>query len=92
MNYTKNEITVSIKQNDDKVLVEVRDCGDGIDEESLEHIWDRYFTKKQSKRTKTGSGLGLAISKEILSAHNAEYGVRSKIGDGTTFWFALVRG
>ena len=46
MNYTKNEITVSIKQNDDKVLVEVRDCGDGIDEESLEHIWDRYFTKR----------------------------------------------
>lgn len=91
MNHTKYEITVSIKQNNDKVFVEVRDFGDGIGEESLEYIWDRYFTKKQSKRSKTGSGLGLAISKEILAAHNAEYGVINKTGDGTTFWFALER-
>ena len=89
LNHTKNEITVSVSRKDDRVLVKVRDFGDGIDEESLEHIWDRYFTKKQSKRTKTGSGLGLAISKEILSAHNAEYGVESKINEGTAFWFAL---
>ncbi len=89
LNHTKNEITVSVKQKDNKVVACVQDFGDGIDEESLEHIWDRYFTKKQSKRTKTGSGLGLAISKEILSAHNALYGVTSKIGEGTTFWFSL---
>lgn len=89
LNHTKNEITVSVYQKAKRVCVEARDFGDGIDEESLEHIWDRYFTKKQSKRTKTGSGLGLAISKEILSAHNALYGVISKIGEGTTFWFSL---
>lgn len=90
LNHTKNEITVSVSRNDDRVLVKVCDFGDGIDEESLEHIWDRYFTKKQSKRTKTGSGLGLAISKEILSAHDAQYGVESKMGEGTVFWFSLL--
>ena len=90
LNHTKNEITVSVNRKDDQVLVKVRDFGDGIDEESLEHIWDRYFTKKQSKRAKTGSGLGLAISKEILSAHDAQYGVESKMGEGTVFWFSLL--
>ena len=89
LTHTKNEITVSVHRKDDRVLVKIRDFGDGIDEESLEHIWDRYFTKNQSKRTKAGSGLGLAISKEILTAHNAEYGVLSKKGEGTTFWFAM---
>ena len=37
----------------------------------------------------TGSGLGLSIVREILNLHKAQYGVNSKLGKGSTFWFEL---
>ncbi|MBQ2669807.1 MAG: HAMP domain-containing histidine kinase [Clostridia bacterium] len=84
------EMFVSLKNRDSKIRFEVRNLGQAIDEESLEHIWDRYFTKKQQKRNKTGTGLGLAISKEILTAHNAAYGAESAEDRGTVFWFEIM--
>ncbi len=83
------KVYVSVNIKKDKVRFEVCDFGKGIDENYLPYIWDRYFTVKQQKRNKIGSGLGLAISKEILLAHNAEYGAKSSDEEGTLFWFEL---
>lgn len=73
------------------VRVEVYDHGEGIRPEDAEHIWERYFTSRERKRSSVGTGLGLAIVKEILEAHQAAYGVVSGERSGSCFWFELKR-
>ena len=76
--------------NSTTIRVEVSDHGPGIDDDILPYIWDRYFkSDKKYKRAESGSGLGLAISKAILEQHNANYGVNTVKGEGSTFWFEL---
>ena len=83
-------IIVNIKRTGQKCLVEVTDYGPGIKAEELPHIWDRYYkTSTNYVRPTSGSGLGLAIVKELLTLHRANYGVESKVGKGSTFWFEL---
>ena len=83
-------IIVNIKRAGQKCLVEVTDYGPGIKAEELPHIWDRYYkTSTNYVRPTSGSGLGLAIVKELLTLHRVNYGVESKVGKGTTFWFEL---
>ena len=92
INYVGKDKTVIVTQKvkDKKVIIEVTDHGDGIPPEKLEHIWDRYYkVDKEHKRGVIGTGLGLSIVKSILDAHQARYGVRSKLGVGSTFWFEL---
>ncbi len=80
-------ICISVVEKNECIRTEIRDNGEGISAEELPHIWDRYFTSK-----KVGTnGLGLAIVKEILSAHASDFGVESKEGAGSTFWFELKK-
>lgn len=73
------------------VQAEIRDHGSGIDPETAEHIWDRYYTSRERKRSELGTGLGLAIVKDLLTLHGAQYGVRSTPGCGSCFWFRLAQ-
>ena len=83
-------IIVNIKRMGQKCLVEVTDYGPGIKAEEIPHIWDRYYkTSTNYVRPTSGSGLGLAIVKELLTLHRVNYGVESKVGKGSTFWFEL---
>ena len=69
------------------------DHGPGIKPEELPHVWDRYYkTSSNYVRATEGTGLGLSIVKEILTLHHANYGVDSKVGKGTCFWFELEAG
>ncbi len=75
---------------DESVRIEVTDHGEGIAEEDLPYIWDRYYkVDKHYQRQTMGTGLGLAIAGAILDAHHAKFGVQSKVGEGSTFWFEL---
>lgn len=86
------KITVRIRNYEDKVRLEVSDQGNGISEEALPFIWDRYYkVDKNFNRSVNSSGLGLAIAKAILEAHKAKYGVESKLKEGSTFWFELSK-
>ena len=59
-------------------------------EEDLKVIWERYYrVDKAHKRSSKGSGLGLSIVKGILECHKFKYGVSSKVGEGSTFWFEM---
>ena len=94
MNYTGDDRKVFIKmKNDDrKVRIEIIDTGAGINEEDLEHIWDKYYkADKKYKRVTYGTGLGLSIVKNILNLHNFEYGVESEKSKGTTFYFYVKK-
>ncbi len=92
VNYTGDDKKVIIRQmiNQQSVRIEVIDSGAGIPENELENVWERYYkVDKSHKRAVMGSGLGLSIVQNILKLHNARYGVESKEGMGSTFWFEL---
>lgn len=92
VNYSGDDKTVIVTQTvrDNTVRVEVTDHGNGIDSESLAHIWDRYYrVDKEHKSAKIGTGLGLSIVKNILKLHDSHFGVTSAIGQGSTFWFEI---
>ena len=74
------------------VRCEVIDHGQGISEEDLKSVWDRYYQSSQNhSRNQKGSGLGLSIVKQIFVLHHARYGVESRKGQGSNFWFELGR-
>lgn len=92
INYSGEDKHVSVVQklSGDTVTVSITDTGEGISEENIPLIWDRYYkVDKVHRRATVGTGLGLSIVKEILELHNATYGVTSAIGKGSTFWFEL---
>ena len=83
-------LNFSLQDNETRVRCEVRDRGIGIAEEDLDKIWNRYQkASKQGSRSAGGTGLGLSIAREVLEHHDAEYGVESKEGEGSCFWFTL---
>ncbi|WRS28315.1 HAMP domain-containing sensor histidine kinase [Oscillospiraceae bacterium MB08-C2-2] len=84
-------ITLTQLLENGRVKVSVTDTGEGIPEESLPYVWERYYkVDSVHKRMATGTGLGLSIVKAILSQHpDVEYGVVSSPGQGSTFWFSL---
>ena len=77
----------------DNILVEVADNGIGIDEESLDRLFERFYrVDKNRSREIGGTGLGLAIVKHILEGHNQQVNVRSTKDVGSTFSFILEKG
>jgi two-component system NtrC family sensor kinase len=68
------------------VYVKFTDTGEGIPEENLTRIFDPFFTTKEVGK---GTGLGLATSYGIIEDHEGKIGVKSKVGEGTTFTIEL---
>ena len=68
----------------DRVEVVVKDNGPGIDEEMIGHLFDAFFSTKES-----GMGMGLRISKKIVEAHYGELYVESEPGAGAAFHVVL---
>lgn len=90
INYTGQDKSVVIEQTVQNgiVKISITDTGEGICEEDLPLIWDRYYkVDKVHKRAISGTGLGLSIVKNILLLHGSRFGVSSELGKGSTFWF-----
>ncbi len=94
INYAGEDKTVIVMQTvlDNTVRLSVSDYGKGIPEGELPLIWERYYRDNEAhKRAIVGSGLGLSIARGVLELHGASYGVESKVGEGSTFWFSLPK-
>lgn len=92
INYTGDDQKVYVKTSKvrEGIKVEVIDTGKGIDDETIKHVWNRYYkTEKKHKRNKVGTGLGLSIVREIFEEHGIKYGVDSTVGKGTNFYFIV---
>ena len=91
INYTGDDKQVFVSQinTEDAVRIEVRDTGQGIEPDKIQKIFDKYYRSENHKREVVGTGLGLSIVKAILKLHNCNFGVHSKLGEGSVFWFEL---
>ena len=83
-NVKGGKVEVSVKENDDSVILSVKDTGIGIPKEHQNRIFERFYRVDKSRsKEKGGTGLGLAIVKHILARHNAEIYIASEEGKGT---------
>lgn len=82
-------ITVTLARVNDKACIRVLDNGKGMDEETLHHLFNRYYRGTNTEESTDGSGLGMSIAKTIVEAHGGEIKVHSTIGQGTEFEIVL---
>ncbi|AZU64760.1 cell wall metabolism sensor histidine kinase WalK [Neobacillus mesonae] len=84
------QVTFSLKDKDDKIIVSVSDEGVGIPKESIGKIFDRFYRVDKARTRKLGgTGLGLAIAKEMVKCHGGNIWATSREGKGTTISFSL---
>lgn len=91
VNYTgaDKKVYISLKKSIDgeRIKFSVRDTGEGISQEELKNIWERYYRAEGNHvRPVKGSGLGLNIVKVVLKNHSFDFGAESEKGKGSMFW------
>lgn len=87
-----SKVAVSFRMTKKSITTEVRDYGEGIPEEHINRIFERFYRVDKSRsREKGGTGLGLAIVKHILDGHHSKAKVESSPGKGSSFSFKLPR-
>jgi PAS domain S-box-containing protein len=85
-------VVVSVREEGDRVRLEVQDKGPGIAKEKMGLLFQRFSQLDSSdSRAKGGSGLGLVITRSIVEAHKGEVGVDSTPGEGSTFFILIPR-
>jgi signal transduction histidine kinase len=80
------ELLVKTSDSNGEIVIEIADCGNGIDPKNLKQIFDPFFTTKQTGK---GTGLGLAVCYGIVTAHGGKIEVTSNDKSGTTFFVIL---
>ncbi|MFQ5351452.1 MAG: sensor histidine kinase [Candidatus Binatia bacterium] len=89
------EVLMALAVDADRATVRVTDTGIGIPDDSIPHIFERFYrvegTLFQRGTPEEGSGLGLSIARSIVAAHQGEITVESRLGAGTTFSVSLPR-
>jgi signal transduction histidine kinase len=86
----KGRVTISVRHDDNQVYISVADTGEGIPEEDMPFIFERFYRVDKSRTRATGgSGLGLTIVKRLVEAHGGTIEVESEAGKGSTFTFSL---
>ncbi|MCA1009508.1 ATP-binding protein [Halobacillus halophilus] len=89
-------VNVIIEDGEHEWVASVHDSGQGISEEDLPFVFERFYKadksrKREASKHKKGTGLGLAIAKNIVEAHNGSISVHSKVEEGTTFSFRIPK-
>ncbi|MDB5052980.1 MAG: sensor histidine kinase [Bacilli bacterium] len=92
MDQAEGEIHIRLVEKEEVVLIQIEDNGQGIPQDALPHIFERFYRTDLSRNSNTGgSGLGLAIAKQIIEGHGGEIRAASEIGRGTSIFFTLKK-
>ena len=82
------DIFVSLKDENEKLRLDVRDTGKGISQDEVTMIFERFF---QAKGAASGTGIGLALVKSFVELHHGEAWVESQVGKGSDFIVVIPR-
>jgi PAS domain S-box-containing protein len=86
------DIVVTLRKDKNNIIIGVQDFGIGIEKNETQKIFERFFRADTKARDRTsGLGLGLYISHELVKQHNGFIQVKSKVGEGSTFYIYLPR-
>lgn len=86
--YSK-KVRVYLEEKDDFVTINVYNSGDRINDDVMEHLWDKFYkADKARSRDYGGSGIGLSIVKAVMESMSMDYGVKN-VEDGVVFYFNL---
>ncbi|MBN1264510.1 MAG: GAF domain-containing sensor histidine kinase [Anaerolineales bacterium] len=90
-NHIGGTVTVNLKVRGEYFHLEVKDTGIGISEESMKHLFTRFYRSPESAGSIPGTGLGLVIVKRIVEGHGGRMEVQSEAGKGSTFTISLPK-
>lgn len=80
-------ITISITDNGDQIILEVHDTGKGMDLNTQQHVFDRFYSVGSTENH--GIGIGLHLCKEYVNMHNGSLTLASELGQYTSFYVKL---
>ncbi len=92
INYTGDDkkVFVRVVETKKEYIVEIQDTGKGIKKNEIPYIWDKYYkSEKKHQRNVVSTGIGLSIVKEVLTKHKFDFGVKSTLKKGSTFYFKI---
>ncbi|MDQ5981503.1 MAG: hypothetical protein QG570_252 [Patescibacteria group bacterium] len=84
-----SKIEIYVIENENFVLVKIKDYGPGISSEHSNKIFERFYQPKGATNNDSGLGVGLYISKQIIDLHNGIIGLEPREDRGATFYFSL---
>src|SRR5215510_6949769 len=90
-NRPNGSVIITASYTDMELSILVQDTGVGIPEESIPHLFEKFYRVREHEGKATGTGLGLSICKQIVQGHNGRIEVKSKMGVGTSFTIHLPR-
>ncbi len=86
------KIIINAQENNDEIKLSIKDNGQGMEKDQIEHIFDEFYKADESRHDFESTGLGLTICKRIIDHHGGEIWVESEgLGKGTTFYFTLKK-
>jgi len=85
-------ITIAASAHEDRMVIEVRDTGEGVPEEEQARVFDRFYRADKARNAASGRlGLGLPIAKSVMDLHGGSITLRSKLGHGTVVTLEFPR-
>jgi signal transduction histidine kinase len=90
-NRQNGSVIVTGSFTETELSIVIQDTGVGIPEESIPHLFEKFYRVREHEGKAQGTGLGLSICKQIIQGHNGRIEVKSKMGVGTSFTVYIPR-
>ena len=90
-NRPNGTVMLRAEETEKDMVIYIQDTGLGIPDESLPHLFQKFFRVREHESRVAGTGLGLSICKQIIHSHGGRIEVKSKLGVGTVFMVYLPR-
>ncbi|ABV63642.1 HAMP domain-containing sensor histidine kinase [Bacillus pumilus] len=90
-NQKGTHITAVLSETNEEIRIEMKDNGCGMAQETVDHLFNRYYRGTNTNDPTNGTGLGLAIAKELVLLHDGDIQVESEPGAGTTIAIILKK-